>query len=282
MMYFDDATIDGWINEDAPYLDLTTHVLGIGAEVGRLTFLSRSAITVCATEEASRVLAKLGCTVEHAVASGEKIAARQLLLSAVGRADALHLAWKTCVNLLEYASGIATRTAALLAAARAVAPRIEVVATRKGFPGTRALATKAVLAGGGMPHRLGLSETVLVFAQHRVFLRSADELGARLREWKARAPEKKILIEAAGASDALAAVRAGADGIQFDKVPPEDLAGMVAALRAEREGLVLIAAGGVTGANAAAYAATGVDVLATSSLYHGTPADIAAKMEPVS
>lgn len=277
-MYIDDATIERWIKEDVPYLDLTTHVLGIGGQPGRLTLRNRNRIVVCGTEEAQRVLARLGATVEEFVPSGRRAEPRTALLSAAGPASALHMGWKVVVNILEYASGIATRTAALVAAARAVAPAIEVVATRKGFPGTRELATKAVLAGGGSPHRLGLSETVLVFAQHRVFLDGPSALAEQLVAWKARAPEKKVLVEATGLEDALAAVHAGADGIQFDKVPAAELKGFVATLRAERPGLVLIAAGGVTADNAAAYAGTGVDVLATSALYHGTPADIAATM----
>ena len=278
-MYIDDATLDRWIKEDVPYLDLTTHVLGIGATAGRLTMRCRTPITVCGTEEARRIFIKLGATAEEWLPSGRRVEARQQLLSVTGSAQALHLGWKVAVNILEYASGIATRTAALVTAARAVAPHIEIVSTRKGFPGTRELAVKAVVAGGGSPHRLGLSETILVFAQHRVFLASPAEFTSRLAEWKSHAPEKNFLVESTGLDEALAAVRAGADGIQFDKVPPAELKGYVAALRAEREGLVLIAAGGITPENVVAFASTGVDALATSTVYHGAPADIAAVME---
>ena len=277
-MYLDDDTLDRWIKEDVPYLDLTTHLLGIGAQPGRLMLRSRGEIVVCGTEETQRVLAKLGATIEEIVPSGRRVEARTPLVSATGPASALHLGWKVVVNIIEYASGIATRTAALVAAVRAVAPSVEILATRKGFPGTRALATKAVLAGGGSPHRLGLSETILVFTQHRVFLPDEAAFAARLPGWKAKAAEKKFLVEATGLDDALAAVRAGVDGIQFDKVPPAELCAWVAALRAERSGLVLIDAGGITPENAAAYAATGVDALATSTVYHGAPADIAAEM----
>ena len=60
MMYIDDATIDRWIQEDAPYLDLTTHLLGIGSRPGRLTLRARTDLVVCGTDEARRVLGKLG------------------------------------------------------------------------------------------------------------------------------------------------------------------------------------------------------------------------------
>ena len=131
MMYIDDATLDRWIQEDAPYLDLTTHLLGIGSRPARLTFRARTDMVVCGTDEARRVLGKLGVTVEYAWSNGRPSPAGQVLLVASGPAGALHLAWKLCVNLLEYASGIATRTCELVTAARAVSPRVELVATRR-------------------------------------------------------------------------------------------------------------------------------------------------------
>jgi molybdenum transport protein len=244
--------------------------------------LSRDNIVVCGTEEARRIIAKLGGTVEEVFSSGCSAQAGQVLLTATGSAATLHLAWKVCINVLEYASGIATRTRALFKAARAISPHIEIVSTRKGFPGTRELASKAVLAGGGSPHRLGLSETILVFSQHRAFLTSTEEFARQLPAWKARAPEKKFLIEATSLVEAIGAVRAGADGVQFDKASPAELVRCVEELRAERAGLVLIAAGGINLENVGTYAATGVDALATSTVYHGPPADIAATMEQLS
>lgn len=280
-MHIDDATLDRWIKEDVPYLDLTTHVLGIGDQLGRLIFRARGEIVVCGTEEAGRLLVRLGATLEPSIPSGRPVSPGDTLLSVTGSAAALHLGWKAALNLVEYASGIATRTAALVAAARAVTPHLEIVSTRKGFPGTRELATKAVLAGGGSPHRLGLSETLLVFDQHRTFFSDYAAFLAQIPRWKSRAPEKRFLVEASGLVEALAAARAGADGIQFDKVPPAELKTFVTALRAERPALVLIAAGGITIDNVAAYAATGVDALATSTVFHGAPADVAATMSPI-
>ncbi|MBU4206855.1 MAG: ModD protein, partial [Actinobacteria bacterium] len=66
----------------------------------------------------------------------------------------------------------------------------------------------------------------------------------------------------------------------FDKVPPAQLADMVAALRAAAPAVRVIAAGGINATNAAEYAATGVSGLATSWMYGGAPADIAVTIEP--
>jgi molybdenum transport protein len=130
------------------------------------------------------------------------------LLEARGPAGALHMGWKVALNLLEAASGIATRTHILVRDARSLNPDIEVVATRKIFSGTKAVATNAVCAGGGLPHRLGLSESVLVFVQHVAFLGGEEELWARLPQIKARAKEKKIGVEVTGEAGAARAARA--------------------------------------------------------------------------
>lgn len=273
-----DDEIARLIREDVPYLDLTTITLGIGAAPGTLTFAARHPTTVAATEEAGRLLAQCGAAVTQALPSGSRVSPGDVLLAATGPAQALHRGWKVAVNLLEYVSGIATRTHDLVAAARRVNPRVTVATTRKVFPGARALALKGIMAGGAVPHRLGLSETVLIFPQHRVFLGGVAELCQALRGLKQHGREHKLGVEVEGLEDALAVAAAGADLIQFDKLPAVELTAAVQALRPQYPTLTLVAAGGLTPTNIEAYAATGVDVLVTTWPYSGPPADIGATM----
>ncbi len=274
-----DAEIERFLQEDVPYGDLTTHLLGIGGSPGRISFSTRHETVVCCTEEAGRMLEKVGCTVTSLQPSGTLLAGDATFLEATGAAGSLHAGWKAALNLLEAASGVATRTHALVREARAANPDVEVVSTRKVFSGTKAVATKAVLAGGGMPHRLGLSESLLVFAQHVAFLGSQEELWRRLAEVKTRAKEKKIGVEVDGLAAARAAAAAGADVVQVDKMDLDELTEFVSAMRAEWPVVLVAAAGGVNQSNAGAYAATGVDLLVTSSMYWGKPADICVRME---
>jgi molybdenum transport protein len=274
-----DEEIDRFLQEDCPYGDLTTTLLQIGARSGRMVFATRHETVVCCTEDAARLLAKLGCAVTAVEPSGTLMAPGQAFLQVSGRADALHMGWKAALNLLEAASGIATRTHRLVQAARAANPDVEVVATRKVFSGTKAVATKAVYAGGALPHRLGLSESVLIFAQHVAFLEGVEDLWSRLPEIKRRAKEKKIAVEVIDQVGALAAAHAGADMVQVDKMDFEELRELVQALRTAAPQVVIAAAGGVNVDNAADHAATGVDLLVTSAMYWGKPADIAVRME---
>jgi molybdenum transport protein len=191
------------------------------------------------------------------------------------------VAWKVSLNILEYCSGIATRTRSLLETAREVAPGIPILTTRKSFPGTKELAIKAVIAGGGSPHRLGLSETILIFKQHTAFLSGAAELAVKLGEMRREVCEKKIIVEVETVDQALDLARGKVDGLQFDKLSPDQMQVAVEQIREINPRIVLLAAGGINENNVAAYAATGVDAIVTTCVYFGKPADIAVQMKPL-
>jgi len=142
------------------------------------------------------------------------------------------------------------------------------------------LSIKAILSGGAVPHRLGLSETILVFAQHREFTGGAS-LVAIVDRLRRRAPEKRIVVEADTLAEAVAIADAGADVVQLDKASPAD----VAALRRHCEGRtprpLVAAAGGINAANAADYARAGADVIVTSAPYTARPLDVKVTMDAV-
>lgn len=281
MIHFSQAEIDRFIEEDLPYHDETTHALGIAGHPGELMFSAKSeGFVLCGVEEAVRIAQSLGAEVETSHVSGDWISPGAVFLMMRGRAEVLHRAWKVSLTLMETASGVATRTRAMLDAARAVNPSARIATTRKAPPGLRKLMFKAVLAGGGMVHRAGLSETLLVFEQHRAFLPPDEPLKHTLTRLHRASPEKKIMIEAETLDEALQAAAAGADVVQIEKMAPERLAEVVATLRARYPGLVISATGGIRLDNAAAYAGTGVDLLVTSHPYHAPPVDIRASMRP--
>ena len=281
MIYFSDESIERFIKEDVPYLDLTTHVLAIAGKKGKLEYICREEAVISGTEEVARIFDKLKIKPLRYVASGSRVGAQASIMEAEGNAGELHMAWKAGMNILEYASGIATRTNRILARARQANEKIEVFTTRKIFPGTKELSIKAVVAGGGLPHRLGLSETVLIFKQHLNFLGGIEGLLSRLSAIKARTCEKKVLVEVETVEDALRLCEAGADGLQFDKISPAELRKAVEQIRAKNNRIIILAAGGINEDNAEAYAKTGVDGLVTSSVYYGRPVDIGTTIVPL-
>ena len=179
-----DPALEAILGEDTPEGDATTFALGIADRPGVLEYRARGPMTLCGSEEAARMGQLRDLIIAGPVAaSGSVLDAGQLILRLEGRAAALHAVWKTSQTLMEYLSGIASATAAIVAAARRGNPAASVACTRKNFPGTKAAAIKAILCGGATPHRLSLSETLLVFAEHRVFLdESPTATLARLRD----------------------------------------------------------------------------------------------------
>ena len=273
------SRIDYFIGEDVPYLDLTSHVLGIGEQLARMEYYTREECILAGGDVVTCMAETLGCTVCEHVADGSRLAASQTFLVVEGNAGALHQLWKVGLNIFDHLSAVATKTRAMVDAVHAVNPRCEVLTTRKSMPGVKDLLTSAIIAGGAFPHRLGLSETVLVFEQHLAFMGGIDGFITQLPEMRARCCEKRIFVEATP-NEAEKLARAGVDGIQMDKATPEVLDALVPALRAIDAHITIIAAGGIRPDNAAAYAATGVDGLATTSPFTAKPIDMSARIMP--
>lgn len=274
-----EADIDRLIAEDAGFGDLTTTALGIGDAPAVIRFAARHRLVVCATEEAARVFGRLGAMARVLAASGTVAEPGTALLEATGTAASLLAGWKVAQTLVEWASGIASAVHDIRQAARAVNPHVTVACTRKAAPLSRALSVKSVLAGGGVMHRTGLSDTVLLFPEHRVFLPGLDTEAviARLRQ---AAPERKLVVEVTDADSARRFAAAGVDVLQLEKFAPEAVAELAAWLAGLARRPVLAAAGGVTAANAAAYAAAGADVLVTSAPYAAPPRDVQVRLGP--
>jgi molybdenum transport protein len=279
--YISDHDIDHFIEEDVPYGDLTTRLLGIGGKNGKIIYSTREETVLCCTEEASRLLAKLGAEVTRTLSSGTLVPATTEFLEAQGTVEALHSGWRAALNLLEYASGIASRTTRLVKAAQTVNPDITVVTTRKSFPGAKKIVIKAIIAGGALPHRLGLSETILVFKQHTAFMGGLDKFLNTLPDFRARAKETKIIVEVDNIVEAVQIARNGAEVVQVDKVNPDELAFLVKEVRAINPSVKISAAGGINETNIREYAAAGVDIIVLSSVYFGKPADVAVRIIPM-
>jgi molybdenum transport protein len=269
---------DSWLQqllaEDVPYGDLTSFALELGRQGGQMQFSARYDMVLCGSEEARRLGELQGLTAVDAFRpSGSRLLAGEPILTLAGPADALHRVWKTAQTMMEYLSGVATGTANLLAAARSGNPQIALACTRKNFPGTKAAAMKAILCGGALPHRLGLSETLLLFAEHRLFLgnETPEQTVVRLR---LQCPERKLVVEVSSRAEAEIWAQAGVDVLQLEKLPPAEVAAVVQMSQHYPQRPVVAVAGGVSFANAEAYAATGAQVLVSSAPYQAPPKDV--------
>lgn len=280
MVFIPDSELERFIAEDVPSIDLTTCVLGIGDVPGEIEYFTRESCILCGTEEVARMCTMLGLEVVSSLPSGTVLEAGQSFLVARGPAERLHAAWKVCLNVFDHCSAYATKTRKMVDAAHAANPSASILTTRKSMPGTKLLVLKSIMCGGACPHRLGLSETVLVFDHHITFMGGYDAFLEKLPQIRASICEKKLFVEADGEHARILA-KAGVDGIQFDKVKPAELAGLVEELRGIDPHLTLIAAGGINLENVAEYAACGVDGIATTCLFTAKPLDMSVRMRKI-
>jgi molybdenum transport protein len=279
MFYVPDSYLEQILTEDIPYLDLTTHLLDIDEKPAIIRYLTREDCVLCGSEEVVRVFEKLGANVATAQPSGSLLKTGDTFFEASGPTGTLHAGWKVCLNIFDHYSAIATKTRRMVTRAHEIAPTLPILTTRKSMPGTKPLMTKAVVCGGAIPHRLGLSETVLIFENHTALIGGFEGLLERLPTLLAASCEKKVFVEA-NADEARRLAQTGIDGVQLDKLSPAELTSLVPELRAANPHLTLIAAGGINENNIASYAATGVDGLATTAPFTAKPLDMTAQIRP--
>jgi len=194
-----------------------------------------------------------------------------------GPARALLGGERVALNLLGHLSGIATLTARFVREVEGSGARI--LDTRKTTPGLRALEKAAVEAGGGVNHRLGLHDAILIKDNHAALAGGVGEAVRRARE---AAPELEVEVECTTADEVREAIDAGAGRLLLDNMTLEQLRSAVTTARdAGGNGPKLEASGGVTLQNVAEIAATGVELISVGALTHSAPAlDLSMELEP--
>jgi nicotinate-nucleotide pyrophosphorylase (carboxylating) len=199
------------------------------------------------------------------VRDGEAVKEGTVLADVDGSAHALLAAERVALDFLGHLSGIATLTAAYVAKTKGT--KAKIVDTRKTTPGLRALEKYAVRCGGGVNHRFGLDDAVLIKDNH---IAIAGGVAPALQRARAAVGHLvKIEIEV-DSLDQLAEVLkvGGADAVLLDNM---DLAALKRAVEMVAGKLVTEASGGVTLDTVAAIAATGVDVISVGALTHSAP-----------
>ncbi|WP_440059464.1 ModD protein [Thermogladius sp. 4427co] len=265
------SEIELLVREDLHHIDLVSVYLGVGGK-GVAELVSRSRGVLACSEEAASVYSFLGASVELLAESGDLVEPGRVVLRAVGEAPRLLKAWRIAQVIVSYMSGVATYTRRMVDEARKVNPSIVIATTRQTPPGLRKLWFKAVVVGGGIVHRQGLSDEILVFKPHLVFS-TYNSIGEAVSALKSVVGYKQVGVEVGSLEEALEAVGKGAEYIQFDRVEPGVLGEWVRVLKSKSPKVRIGIGGGITLENVAAYAATGVDVIVTSAPYRASPLD---------
>ena len=232
----------------------------------------------------TRVAAVVAATIDPrlewspCVSDGDRVEKGTVLARLSGPTRTILTAERTILNCLGRMAGVATATRRLV---DAVGGRCGVYDTRKTVPGWRILDKLAARAGGGMTHRLGLYDAILVKDNHLAAVAAAggDPAAAvrRARDFierlfpASRAAEMVVEIEIERIGDLPAVLAAGPDIVLLDNMAPEGIAEGVAIRDRIRPGTILEASGGVSPETAGAIAATGVDRISSGWPTHGAP-----------
>lgn len=191
------------------------------------------------------------------------------LLEVRGPARALLSAERTALNFVQRLSGIATLTAAYVG--EVMDTPVQILDTRKTIPGWRQLEKYAVKCGGGINHRMGLYDLIMIKDNHLAALRDArpNAIAAAVEKARAAYPHLRVEVEADTLEQVKQAVAAKADIILLDNMTPQELREAVKLTNGACE---TEASGGATLANIRALAETGVDYISVGALTHSARA----------
>jgi nicotinate-nucleotide pyrophosphorylase (carboxylating) len=224
-----DRLIDLWLSEDIGYCDLTAQVMIEADETGAFYMNARETLIVSGIEIAARVFKRYDPTLEVIVRvkDGQKVEAGHVLLDVSGNARSVLTAERTALNIVQRMSGIANETAKYVAAVAGSSARL--IDTRKTTPGLRMLEKHAVACGGGLNHRLGLDNGVMIKDNHIAVCGSIAKAVERARR---QLPVlTKLEVECDRIEQVKEALEAGVDVIMLDNMPVDASSWSAAAAR---------------------------------------------------
>ncbi len=250
------------LREDVGSGDVTAQLIAADA-TARARLLCREAAVLCGTawfEETFRQLDER-VQVRWLQPEAARVAADTVLCELAGPARAILTGERTALNFLQLLSATATVTARY---AQAVAGTgCQILDTRKTLPGLRTAQKYAVRCGGGVNHRIGLYDGVLVKENH---IAAAGSIGAAVAKARALSPGLMVEVETENLEEVAAALQAQCDVIMLDEFSLENMRRAVALNRASPRPAKLEASGSVTLERLPAIATTGVDFISVGGL----------------
>jgi nicotinate-nucleotide pyrophosphorylase (carboxylating) len=257
-----------FLDEDIRSGDLTTQ-LTIPEDTDALaTIYAKEKSVLAGIKEVAAIAEFSGLTYEVLAFEGNWVDPQQPVMRLKGSAWTLLTIERVCLNIVQRMSGIATKVYNMVSTAREVNPNVKIAATRKTTPGFRFFEKRAVVVGGGDPHRYALDDMVLIKNNHITAAGGVREAVTAAREKVSFS--KKVSCEARTLQEVQEAIGVGADIVLLDNFKPKDIGGLIEVLKKDgtRDKVMLEVSGGVSEENVREFAKTGVDVLSSGALTH--------------
>ena len=261
--------------EDVGSGDATTMATVPVGDMATAVMVARQTLVVCGLPIAEAVFREVsvGLILNAMAKDGQRVAQGHVLLNIQGPTRAILTGERTALNFVQRLSGVATLTARFVDAVAGTGAQI--LDTRKTTPGWRHLEKYAVQCGGGVNHRFGLFDRILIKDNHLAALQDEppNAIEAAVRRARAQFPQLVVEVEADTLDQVGQACQAGADVILLDNMSNEDLREAVRLIGGKAK---IEASGGINLATVRAVAETGVDFISVGALTHSAPAaDIA-------
>ena len=259
------------LKEDIGSGDITSAFFVPGSVQASARIVAREKAIVAGTETAAEVFRRVDASTQVDIirSDGAEVGPSESVLEIRGFARSILQAERVALNFLQHLCGVATLTRQFVDAA--AKDQVKILDTRKTTPGLRELEKKAVVAGGGMNHRFGLDDMVLVKDNHLICQSDFVRFGEAVRQLKAERPDLRIEVEAEDLRQVRAILKvAEVDLILLDNMRPAQLREAVAL--GKGRGVKFEASGGTTLKNVRVIAATGVDFISIGALTHSVKA----------
>jgi nicotinate-nucleotide pyrophosphorylase (carboxylating) len=264
-----DELIERALAEDVGDGDATTAATVPANARARATITQKAAGVISGLDVAEAVFRRLdpGAVIERLGPEGEWREAGAGVLRVEGSARALLIGERTALNFLARLSGVATLTARVVRAIREAGGEAKLLDTRKTTPGLRALEKAAVAHGGGVNHRAGLYDAILIKENHSAM---AGGVGAAVRAARAARPDLPVTVEVRNPAEIDEALAAGPARLLLDNMSPDEIRAAVAQVGGRAE---LEASGGIDPDTVLVYATiSGLDYVSMGALTHSAPA----------
>jgi len=259
--------ITRFLSEDIGQGDITTNSV-IGDEIATGTIKAKSKSVVSGLFEAEHVFKRMGLIVEKVVKEGETVEPGTVVMKISGPAKDILTSERIALNFIMIMSGIATSTRELVDKAKVVNPNIRVAGTRKTTPGFRRYAKKAIIQGGGDPHRFRLDDGILIKDNHLRIVGTITEAVSRAKTFSF---SKKVEVEVESMAQAKEAALAGADVILLDNMTPKQVSEASKIIKEINSKAMVEVSGGIKPDNIASYAEY-ADIISIGYITHSAPA----------
>lgn len=256
-----------FLEEDLGSGDITSELL-IPDVDGRVVITCEAAAVLAGVDEAASLFEDGDLEVAILREDGARVRPGDAVMEVEGPLAEILVRERTALNMLMKMTGIATVTDAALQSCRAVNPNIRIAATRKTTPGFRFFEKKAVILGGGDPHRYGLYDHILIKDNH---LKACGGVVAAMEIMRDAPFIYKVEIEVECMKDALLAAEMGADIILLDNMEPADALQVRKAVKDISPRILIELSGNIRPDNASRFAAA-ADIISMGALTHSAPA----------